>query len=155
MDSKYCDEIFNDKDGVEYYIPKQFTDPSLKEMFVVELLDCIESYLYPLRFGVHKEDIKEYVQLTEESNLLDFLRYKRYVSTSEDIVELLAKYAVGCSVFDCFKVLIENTSQYSIETIRDIVASTIHEMDESKSLNESVSVEEGEYVCNSNNFIKR
>ena len=60
--------------------------------YVVELLDCLSAYLFPLVNGLWKEDILDFLSTMNDCCFFDFLHFKRYIILQDDFDLLFEKY---------------------------------------------------------------
>jgi dihydrofolate reductase len=115
-------DIFEVKNKVTFYIPLNFKINEC-EPFVVEILDTVTAYLMPIQFGIGKGDIIEFynnVKDYSDGGFIDYLRYKKFIVTSDDFLGILVKYSKDNFPIKCFEVsidfsLFENESSFEEE----------------------------------------
>ncbi len=101
---------FNNRSKCDVYIP--FTTHN-DEQFLVELLDLCECYLEPLKYGVNKRDVEEFIEYEKKGlSFVDFLKNKRYIADSNCFLELAKKYITSNN---CLKITFENVNYSEIE----------------------------------------
>lgn len=114
---------FDNKTRCDIYIPLETNDD---ENFIVELLELCECYLEPVKYGISKEDVAEFVEYEKKGiSIIDFLKFKRYITDDKCFGGLAQKYMTKT---ECLKIIFENVnyndiecffSEYSISEIRN------------------------------------
>ena len=102
--------LLDNKNKCTIFIPNETKND---EMFLVELLDACDCYLEPLKYGIEKNDIIEY--LNNEPNwdsFMNFLLYKRYIVNEHCFLELAKKYGIKD---ECLKLSFDNVTYNDIE----------------------------------------
>lgn len=94
----------------DIYIPLETNDD---EIFLVELMELCECYLEPIRYGISKEDVVEFVEYEKKGiSLIDFLKFKRYITDDNCFLDLAQKYMTRT---ECLKIIFENVNYNDIE----------------------------------------
>lgn len=91
-----------DRENIIFFVP--IIDFELHENFLVELLDTLDGFLYPLKFGFWHDDIIDFVN-SHSNDLMVFLQEKRYFCLLEDFRSLALKY----NTTKMYKVICKNT----------------------------------------------
>ena len=120
------EELFSNKESCMIYIPLEMED---KESFIVELLDTCEAYLEPLKYGLPKEDILDFLNLEKQKSLIDYLLYKKFIATTDDFKKLALRYGTlrPDGSIECLTIKFSGVSDRDIEdffanhTISDIL----------------------------------
>lgn len=88
------ESLFENKQKVVVYFPSVKLDTYSVEDFLNELFDLVAAFLEPVKFGVHKNDILDYLKQESQcgKRLLDFLADKRYIATDDSFLRLAKKY---------------------------------------------------------------
>lgn len=99
-------EILEDKNKVTLYIPLGFKVDEY-EPFIIEVLDTVSAYLKPVQFGIHREDLIEFLENKNDVNLHGFILYlrnKRLLAIKDDFIDLLYKYSIESEPIKCIEV---------------------------------------------------
>lgn len=114
--------IFENKKDCDIYIPFKTKND---ELFLVEMLEICECYLEPLKYGIAKEDIIEFVEFEKKGNsMLDFLYIKRYIADDNCFIKLAMRYmldnrCIKLSFIDkCYTEIEQLVSEYTIDELR-------------------------------------
>lgn len=114
---------FDNKTDCDVYVPFETHND---ELFLVELLEMCEAYLEPLKYGITKEDLSEFIENEKAGmTLLDFLVSRRYIANDNCFLELTEKYmirnnCVKISFHDvCYADIEHFFSEHSISEIRN------------------------------------
>lgn len=119
--------ILEKKDKVRFYWPISNSDITMdEEELSIRTLDVIESYVYPLEYGLTKSDIADYLDNYSNMSFLTFLRYKCYISVDEDFLELMRQLYPTQKEVQCFSITIDNLNDSNIESLRDSYEKAIH-----------------------------
>lgn len=108
------EDLFQSKNECVIYIPLTIKNT---ELFIVELLDICDSFLDPLKYGVSKEDIIDYIVNNSNVSLQQFLIRKRYVSPIMEFVNIVFRHGLTepDGTIICKKILFENINYNEIE----------------------------------------
>lgn len=90
-------EIFEEKNNITLFVPVNFKVDEY-EPFIVELLDTVSAYLKPVQYGIHREDLIDFLTNKNDVNMdgfISYLRYKRFIATKDDFIGLLSKYSIS------------------------------------------------------------
>ncbi len=85
---------FIQKDECTFPIPSRI-DPWRLDDFIVELLDTLYSYMRPIQDGMDPNDVREYENYADCMDFIQYLQFKRYISTEESFEELFFKYCIS------------------------------------------------------------
>lgn len=106
--------LLSNKNSCIIYIPLVISE---KELFIIELLDTCEAYLEPLKYGLAKEEIAEYLENEGHISLSKYLFEKKYIAISADFINLAIKY--GNSHFngtiECMEIVFNDVQYCNIE----------------------------------------
>lgn len=154
MDSFDITRFCSDKDEVEFYVPVVDDNDQL-ELFVIELFDCVESYLRPLQYGLNKYEVIDFLQAAER-DLFEWLRYKRYISTDADLLDLVKKYADSVQQCICYRVRLAGLSEKSVDEIHQLLFFVMQSIRSEDALaSECITVEQGMLAFQSGSFSKK
>lgn len=105
---------FVQKDKCCCYVPCNILND---ELFLVELLDICESYLEPLKYGISKMDIVDYIENYNSTTLYEFLHYKHFLSTKDDFIDVCFRYHGGTNkdIAECIRISFENVDYSQVE----------------------------------------
>ena len=82
------------KNEVEFFLPKDIFNRDAYDLFCVELQDIVHAYLFPLEYGLTREDISDYCEQIDiyRKGFFDFLYDKHYIANDQSFITLLKKY---------------------------------------------------------------
>ena len=114
-------DLFANKDSGVFYVPLLMNCDDY-DMFFVELIECIEAYLWPMKYGLFSNDILDFLDSGME-NLIDFLRLKRYVADHQELLSIAKKYSKGDTYY---KVSFIHCEELSIEALQKRIIDTLN-----------------------------
>jgi hypothetical protein len=86
-------KAFNTKTRVKFYVPM---DMSLDKFntYSIESMDLVSAFIEPIRDGIRKENILEFLTdpLYSKMDLFSFLRHRHFIALEEDFENLFMKY---------------------------------------------------------------
>jgi len=104
--------LLDDKKKCTIFIPIETNND---ELFLVELLEVCDCYLEPLKNGIDKNDIIDYLNFEQNwDSFMDYLLYKKYLVNENCFLELAKKYAIKN---ECLKLSFNNVTYNDIEFI--------------------------------------
>lgn len=115
MDIPY--DFLLEKDAVTFLWPICIDEIEMDHVYV-RYLDLIESYLFPLHFGLSKQDIQDYLSVADSMDFLHFLRFKSYVSTKTDFVRYFEYLYKNANLIECYRLNFQNLGNLCIEELR-------------------------------------
>jgi hypothetical protein len=88
-----ADELFRDKNEAKFYVPIGMSKDKTDGL-VVELLDALNAYLFPLAYSLGKWDLYDYVTspLYVNMDMLTYLRHKKYLCDESEFTNIFIKY---------------------------------------------------------------
>lgn len=144
--------FFATKHCLSFYWPRTFEGLD-QETVEVEYLDIIESYLWPLQFGMRREDFIDFYSQNTFSDIRDFLRYKRYVSTKEDLDNFFCSMYPDKKDVLCYEIEIKHIGDVDILAFRNLLIRIYDCLDKGEIMNcENVTIKYGKFDIESNCF---
>jgi len=100
-----------------------FNDKDLYDNFVVELLELIESYFYPIKYGLSIASIFDILE--HDENLCEYLYKKRFIVLEEDFKILVSKYLFKDNNLETECVILEISKNLTESEITDLIQKQI------------------------------
>lgn len=146
-------DFLEKKDSVVIYWPVCFNELD-KECVCTRYFDLIESFLFPLQYGLTVRDIEDYLQISDEMDFITFLRFKSFVTTKDDIQEYFKSLFPGQEVISCYQLEFFNVENLSLENLRELIEKTWDNIDEFSfdALSPNAFVKKGIFDCRSHTF---
>jgi hypothetical protein len=126
---------FKTKTKVKFYVPEAMEFDKVHS-YSIELMDLINAYIEPLKYGIAKEDILEFLtdSLYEKMDLFSFLRYRRFLALEEDFDALFLKYLKpqefdGAKSIRGYEVVLEDIKPSEEETLDLRIMNTLNHLE--------------------------
>ena len=113
-------------ESLEVFVPKKLHGQP--EIFIEEMLDIVAARFFPLEHGLTQRDIGDYMESGFEKTLngfFSYLKYKRFISDEDDMIQILKKHARGTDSVDIYVFKVFRKDYQSQEELEEVVARKI------------------------------
>ena len=117
------ESLFLNKDQVTFFVPVNITDDE-RDMFLIELVECLEAYLWPIARGFWANDFIDFIR-SDEHDISSFLQTRRYIVSEPEFMLLARKYA--CDSL-CHKLVLTRCGELHEKDLHHLVITILNQL---------------------------